>query len=123
MWVYYIFIVVIFASMYFFTIRPQNKREKELKNLQNNLEVGDEVMTIGGFYGTVVRIKDDRVTIASGAEKTKMEINKTGISSVLNRDIPAPGKKVEEPKEEETDKVTPKTIKKLSKKSDIEGEE
>ena len=123
MWIYYALIALMFVAMYFFTIRPQNKREKELKNLRDNLQVGDEVMTIGGFFGTVVRIKDDRITIASGAEKTKLEISKSAISTVLNREIPAPGKKAET-KEEEDDKVTPKKIKKLSKKEEeTEGSE
>ncbi len=123
MWIYYALIALMFVAMYFFTIRPQNKREKELKNLRDNLQVGDEVMTIGGFFGTVVRIKDDRITIASGAEKTKLEISKSAISTVLNREIPAPGKKAET-KEEEGDKVTPKKIKKLSKKEEeTEGSE
>ncbi len=117
MWVYYVLIAAMFLAMWFFTIRPQNKKEKELKNLRDNLQVGDEIMTIGGFYGTVVRIKEDRVTIASGAEKTKLEITKSAINTVLNREIPAAGKKTET-KEEEPDKVTPKKIKKLSKKED-----
>ena len=117
LWIYYALIAAMFVAMYFFTIRPQNKKEKELKNLRDNLQVGDEIMTIGGFYGTVVRIKDDRVTIASGAEKTKLELTKSAISSVLNREIPAPGKKAE-PKEEESEKVNPKTIRKLSRKED-----
>ena len=117
MWIYYALIALMFVGMYFFTIRPQNKREKELKNLRDKLQVGDEIMTIGGFYGTVVRIKDDRVTIASGAEKTKLEITKSAINTVLNREIAPAGKK-EEAKEEDSDKVTPKKIKKLTKKED-----
>ena len=117
MWIYYALIALMFVAMYFFTIRPQNKREKELKNMRDQLQIGDEIMTIGGFYGTVVRIKDDRVTIASGAEKTKLEITKSAINTILNREVAAPGKKAEV-KEEESDKVTPKKIKKLTKKED-----
>ena len=117
MWIYYALIALMFVGMYFFTIRPQNKREKDLKNLRDQLQVGDEIMTIGGFYGTVVRIKDDRVTIASGAEKTKLEITKSAINTVLNREVPSAGKKAVA-KEEESDKVTPKKIKKLSKRED-----
>ena len=117
MWIYYALIALMFVAMYFFTIRPQNKRDKELKNMRDQLQIGDEIMTIGGFYGTVVRIKDDRVTIASGAEKTKLEITKSAINTILNREVAAPGKKAEA-KEEESDKVTPKKIKKLTKKED-----
>jgi len=114
MWVYYVIIAVMFIAMYFFSIRPQSKREKELKNLRDHLEIGDEIMTIGGVYGTVVRIKDDRVTIASSAEKTKIEFNKTAISQVLNREIPSAKKGAEE------EKVAKKPIKKLNAKEESE---
>lgn len=119
MWVYWVFIAVLFIAMYFFSIRPQRKQEKELKNLRDNLQIGDEILTIGGFYGTVVRIKDDRVTIASGSEKTKLELTKNAISTVLNREIPKAESKKEE-KEEAVEKASPKTIKKLSKKENSE---
>ena len=119
LWVYWIMIAVLFGAMYFFSIRPQKKQEKELKNLRDNLQVGDEVLTIGGFYGTVVRIKEDRITIASGAEKTKLELTKNAISTVLNREIPKADAKAQEA-EETSEKVSPKNIKKLSKKEETE---
>ena len=122
-WYYLIMLGILFLAMYFITIRPQNKKEKELKNLRDNLQLGDEVITIGGFYGTVVRINDDRITIASGSDKTKMEISKTAIASVLNREIPAPKKAAkEELAEESEEKVSPKKIKKLGKKAETEEE-
>ena len=119
LWVYWIMIAVLIAAMYFFSIRPQKKQEKELKNLRDNLQIGDEVLTIGGFYGTIVRIKDDRITIASGAEKTKLELTKNAISTVLNREIPKADAKAQEA-EETSKKVSPKNIKKLSKKEETE---
>ena len=51
-----IMMVAIFAIMYFFMIKPQQKRQKEIQNFQNSLAEGMEVVTGGGIYGTVKRI-------------------------------------------------------------------
>ncbi len=51
-----IMMAAIFAIMYFFMIRPQQKRQKEIQNFQNSLAEGAEVVTGGGIYGTVKKI-------------------------------------------------------------------
>ncbi len=51
-----IMMVAIFAIMYFFMIRPQQKRQKEIQNFQNSLQEGSQVVTGGGIYGTVKKI-------------------------------------------------------------------
>ena len=65
-----IMMVVIFAIMYFFMIRPQNKKQKEIQKFRSSLAVGQEIVTIGGIYGTVRAIDetDNSITveIASG---------------------------------------------------------
>ena len=73
-----IMMVLIFAIMYFFMIRPQNKKQKEIQNFRKNLEVGQEVITAGGIYGKVKSIEDNVVTleIASGV---KIRIDKNSI--------------------------------------------
>lgn len=114
-WIFYLLMGAMLVVMYFVSIRPQKKKEKELQNLRDNLQPGDEIMTIGGIYGTVIRVKDDRITIASGAEKTKIEFSKSAIANVTNREIPAPSKSAS--KEEAK---PAKTIKKLSKKEETE---
>ena len=48
-----IMMVVIFAIMYFFMIRPQQKKQKEIRNFQNSLQEGSKVVTGGGIYGTI----------------------------------------------------------------------
>ena len=60
-----IMLVVLFAIMYFFMIRPQNKKKKEIQKFRNELTVGQEVVTIGGVYGTIKRIDevDNTVTL------------------------------------------------------------
>ena len=50
--------VLIFAVMYFFMIRPQQKRQKELNNFRASLKKGDKVITAGGIYGTVKEVKE-----------------------------------------------------------------
>ncbi|MEU7751884.1 preprotein translocase subunit YajC [Micromonospora sp. NPDC049101] len=56
-------IVLLFGVMYFMMIRPQQKRRREAETMQSGLGPGDEVVTIGGLYGTVTGIEDDTVLI------------------------------------------------------------
>jgi len=61
---------LVFGAMYFFYIRPRSKRQKAARQSASQVEVGDQVHTIGGLIGTVVAKTDDHVTLrtASGAE-------------------------------------------------------
>lgn len=76
-----IMMVVLFAILYFFMIRPQNKRNKEIQKFRNSLQVGDEVITIGGLHGTIKRIDDETSTVtlkvATGVE---VEFEKSAIN-------------------------------------------
>lgn len=58
-----IMLVVLFAIMYFFMIRPQNKKQKEIQKFRNQLTVGQEVVTIGGVYGTIKSIDEVANTV------------------------------------------------------------
>ncbi len=81
-------IIVVF---YFLLIRPQKKRQKEEQQMRNSLRVGDELVTIGGICGRVVNLKDDTVTIETGADRTKIVFQKSAIQTVLTKhDDPAP---------------------------------
>ena len=73
-----IMMVAIFAIMYFFMIRPQNKKQKEITNFRKSLEVGQSVITAGGIYGKVKEIEDSAVVveIASGV---KIKVDKNSI--------------------------------------------
>ena len=73
-----IMMIAIFAIMYFFMIRPQNKKQKEIQNFRNNLQMGQDVITAGGIYGKVKSIEGNVVTleIASGV---KIRIDKNSI--------------------------------------------
>ena len=77
-----IMIVVMIAVFYFFMIRPQKKQEKAAADMRNSIAVGDEITTIGGIIGRVVRIKDDTCVIETSKDGTKIRILKSAIKSV-----------------------------------------
>ena len=70
------------AVMYFLMIRPQKKLEKELADMRNNLQIGDEVVTIGGIIGSVIIIKDDKLMIETGSG-SKITILRSAVKTVL----------------------------------------
>lgn len=75
-----IFVFVgMFALMYFMTIRPQKKRQKEEQEMRNAVDVGDEITTIGGICGKIVVVKEDKLIIETGVDRTKMTIMRWAI--------------------------------------------
>ena len=74
--------VAIFGGLWFMMIRPQQKKEKETKNMRNNVQDGDEIITIGGIYGKIINVKDDAITIEVGADKIKLKIARWAIGKV-----------------------------------------
>ena len=74
--------ILIIVVMYFLMIRPQQKKQKEEQKMRNNLRVGDELTTIGGIKGRVVSIKDDTITIETGADRSKIQFEKWGLQTV-----------------------------------------
>ena len=73
-----IMMVAIFAIMYFFMIRPQNKKQKEIKNFRKNLEVGQSVVTAGGIYGKIKELEDN-VVVLEIAAGVKIRIDRNSI--------------------------------------------
>lgn len=69
-----IMMVVMIAVFYFMLIRPQKKKEKELRAMIDALKVGDKIITIGGIYGKITKIKDDAMVIESGSGENKSSI-------------------------------------------------
>lgn len=74
-----IMIVAVFLFMYFIALRPQKKKEKKEAAMRANLQVGDEVVTIGGIIGIVFSIKEDTVVIETGSDRSKIRVTKTAI--------------------------------------------
>ena len=123
-----IWLVVMFLVFYFLIIRPQKKREKQERELRNSIQPGDEIVTIGGFVGKVLSVKEDTVTFETGAARTKLTIKKYAIQSRISPEQEAPAEEVaEEVKaennavvESETAAEQPKKKKLFGKKSDQE---
>jgi len=76
----------VFVVFYFLLIRPQQKKDKKIKEMRNNLKSGDEVITIGGIHGKVIKIKDDVITVEVGADKVKLTMAKWSIGSVVSQE-------------------------------------
>ena len=74
-------IVVMFAAMYFFMIRPENKKRKAAENMRNSLAVGDVITTIGGIVGTVCAVKENTIVVETGADRVRIEFVKWAVSS------------------------------------------
>jgi|WetSurMetagenome_2_1015567.scaffolds.fasta_scaffold254033_2 preprotein translocase subunit YajC len=75
-------LLLLIVFMYFVMIRPQTKRAKEHKNLVNNLKDGDEVLTIGGIFGKIVKIADNTIVL-SIAEGVNISIQKSAVASCI----------------------------------------
>ena len=81
-WGSLILIIGVVVLMYFLMIRPQKKQEREINDMRNNLQVGDEITTIGGIIGKIVSIKEETITIETGHDRTKMRLLKTAVRCV-----------------------------------------
>ena len=77
MWVY---LIAMIAIMYFIMIRPQRKKQKEEQTMRDNIQIGDEITTIGGIMGKVVTVKEDSLVIETGADRNKMKIARWAVS-------------------------------------------
>lgn len=74
-------IVLMFGALYFFMIRPENKKRKEAENMRNSLAVGDVITTIGGIVGTICAVKENTIVIETGADRVRIEFTKWAVSS------------------------------------------
>jgi preprotein translocase subunit YajC len=86
--------IAMFAIFYFLLIRPQQKKQKEHRQMLQNLKRGDRVLTSGGIYGTIIRIRNDIIHLEV-ADQVRVRVNKGSIS-----DLVAEGEKVFEEFEE-----------------------
>ena len=111
-----IMIVLLMAVMYFFMIRPENKRKKQAEEMRNGLKKGDVITTIGGIVGKVVMVNPNTIVIETSDDRVRLELTKWAVSQagVQTGEQPAAEKKdkkaekkeetpaVEAPKAEET---------------------
>jgi len=91
---YLIIIVVLFAAMWLFLIRPQKRRQVEQAQLQGSLAPGDEILTAGGIHGTVRGVEDEvvQVEIASG---TIIRLDRRAVAAVVQEEIEPEAEEIE----------------------------
>lgn len=77
--------VVVFAVFYLLLVRPQKKKDKELKQMRDSINVGDKVVTIGGLCATVAKVEEERVVLEVGPNRTKMPFEKWAIGTVTEK--------------------------------------
>lgn len=78
-----VMLVVFIAVMYFLMIRPQKKQQKAEAKMRAELQIGDEIITIGGIYGRVVSLKDDSIVIESSGDRSKLQVTRTAVAQNL----------------------------------------
>ena len=80
-------IILIFAIMYFLIFRPQAKKQKQQRMMLDALQKGDNIVTVGGIYGTIVGIKEKENTIiVKISENTKVELSRGSVAKVLGKE-------------------------------------
>lgn len=76
------FLVAVFAIFYFMLIRPQQKQQKKHREMINNLNKNDEVVTLGGVHGTIINVKEKTFVLRID-DNAKMEVDKNAISYIV----------------------------------------
>lgn len=74
----WIMLIAMFAIMYFFMIRPQNKKQKEISNFRKTLEVNQKVVTAGGIYGKIKAIEDNKIILEIDSD-VKITVDKNSV--------------------------------------------
>lgn len=82
-WFMIIYFAVIIGAMYFILIRPQRKKQKEEKKMRENLQVGDEIVTIGGIHGRIISLKEDTFVIESKSDHSKLTFSRWALQQNL----------------------------------------
>ena len=80
MWSSIIMMALIILVFWFFIIRPQRKKDKETAKMRSELQIGDEIVTIGGIIGIIVSMKEDSLVIETGSDRSKVRVTRWAIS-------------------------------------------
>ena len=90
-----ILLVVMFAALYFFMIRPENKRKKQAQAMRDGLKKGDVITSIGGIVGKIVMVNPNTIIIETSEDRVRIELTKWAVSQVgvQTGDMPAAEKK------------------------------
>lgn len=106
-------LIILIAVMYFLMIRPQRKKDKAINEMRRSLTVGDEIVTIGGICGKIVKTKDETIVIQVGSDRVKLEMMRWAVSSITKEAHGKAREVYDEVKEEDEPKK--KSIKRLKK--------
>jgi len=98
---------LIFVVFYFFMIRPQQQKTKQLRTMLDALRRGDRIVTAGGIIGTVVKVDSDQELTVEIAENVRVKVVRSTITSVLSKPEPVAAKK---PAKDEPEGKAPETI-------------
>lgn len=80
-----IIIVGLIVIFFVYQWKKSKRQQREAQDMLNSIAIGDEIITIGGIEGRVVRIKDDHITIESGRDRTKLSITRTAVANVMKK--------------------------------------
>ena len=80
---FFFIIIIAFLLLWLIVVRPQRKRQNQQRAAVNELQVGDEVLTAGGIYGTVSRLDEDQVTVEI-APRTEVRVARRAIAGVIH---------------------------------------
>lgn len=83
-WSTIIMMVVLLLAFYFILIRPQRKKEKKDAEMRKNLQIGDEIVTVGGIVGIVCKIEEETLVIETGGDRSRLRIKKWAVSQNLD---------------------------------------
>lgn len=79
-------LIAIVVVIYFFMIRPQQKRAKEQKEFRENVQKGDKIVTIGGIHAKIVEVKDNELVIDPG-NNYKLTVDRSAISMESSKEV------------------------------------
>ena len=113
-------IVALMAVMYFFMIRPENKRKKQAQNMRDSLKKGDMITTIGGIVGKIVMVNPNTIVIETSDDRVRMELTKWAVSQVgvQTGEQPEAEKKEKKAEKKAAKKAEKKSVKKAEKKAE-----
>lgn len=106
-----VLMIVFFAIFYFTLIRPQKKKDKQIQDMRNSIAVGDEIITIGGIHGKVVKVNSDVVVIELSHAKQRITFSKWAVGSVEKKSKDDKKAETEEVEKIETEEVVEDTKK------------
>jgi len=68
-------------------IVPKRRQQKKTENMQKALAVGDEIFTVGGIIGTIMKVQDDEITVETGSDKNKIRFKRWAVGGLLNEKL------------------------------------